>query len=51
MDLMRLWLLLRWEFGDTAIERVLSQLVSLALSTAYWLMVAAALTFIVSRIS
>ncbi len=51
MDLMRLWLLLRWEFGETATERVMSQLVSLVLSTGYWLSVAAALTFIVSRIS
>ncbi len=51
MDLLRLWLLLRWEFGETAMEKVMSQLLSLALSTGYWLSVAAALTFIVSRIS
>ncbi len=51
MELMHLWLLLRWEFGQTATEKVLSQLVSLVLSTGYWLSVAAALTFIVSRIS
>ncbi len=51
MDLMRLWLLLRIEFGETTVERVMSQLVSLGLSTSYWLAVAAALTFIVSRIS
>ena len=51
MDLMRLWLLLRWEFGESATERVLSQLLSLVLSTGYWLTVAAALTFIVSRVS
>lgn len=51
MDLMRLWLLLRWEFGQTATERVMSHLLSLALSTGYWLLVAAALTFIVSRIN
>ena len=51
MELLRLWLLLRWEFGQTATERVMSQLLSLVMSTGYWLMVAAALTFIVSRIS
>lgn len=51
MDLFRLWLLIRWEFGQSVTERVVSQLVSLVLSTGYWLMVAAALTFIVSRIS
>lgn len=51
MDLMHLWLLLRWEFGETTTEKVMSQLVSLALSTGYWLSVAAALTFIVSRLS
>ena len=51
MDLMRLWLILRWEFGQTATERVMSQLLSLVMSTGYWLTVAAALTFIVSRIN
>ena len=51
MDLMRLWLILRWEFGHTATERVMSQLLSLLISTGYWLTVAAALTFIVSRIN
>ncbi len=51
MELLRFWLLLRWEFGTTALERVFSQLLSLVLSTGYWLLVAAALTFIVSRIN
>ncbi len=51
MELFRLWLLLRWEFGETATERVFSQVVSLVLSTGYWLSVIAAATFIISRLS
>ncbi len=51
MDLLNLWLLLRWDFGQSPVERVVSQLATLALSTAYWLLVAVALTLIVSRLS
>lgn len=51
MELINLWLLLRWEFGQTAAGRVLSQLTTLTLSTAYWLVVAGLLTLIVSRLS
>ena len=51
MDLLNLWLLLRWEFGQTIVERVVSQLTTLVLSTAYWLLVAALLTVIVSKLS
>ena len=51
MDLLNLWLLLRWEFGQTAVERVVSQLTTLVLSTAYWLLVAALLTVIVGKLS
>jgi hypothetical protein len=51
MDLLNLWLLLRWQFGQTPVERVVSHLATLALSTGYWLAVAALLTLIVSRLS
>ena len=51
MELFRLWLLIRWEFGETATERVMSQVVSLVMSTGYWLGVIAAATFIISRLS
>ncbi len=51
MDLLNLWLLLRWEFGQSTVERVVSQLTTLVLSTAYWLLVAALLTVIVSKLS
>lgn len=51
MDLLNLWLLLRWDFGQTPVERVVSQLTTLAISTGYWLLVAALLTLIVSRLS
>lgn len=51
MDLLNLWLLLRWDFGQTPTARVVSQLTTLVLSTGYWLSVAAALTIIVSRLS
>ncbi len=51
MDLLNLWLLIRWDFGQTPLERVISQLATLALNTVYWLLVAGLLTLIVSRLS
>ena len=51
MELLRFWVLLKLSFGTTTFERSISQILSLALSTGYWFMVAAALTFIVSRIN
>lgn len=49
--LVDLWLLLRWNFGQTPLERMLAQLTTLVLSTLYWIMVAALLTFVVSHLS
>lgn len=56
MDLINLWLLLRWDLGEegrnqTRRERVISAILRLVLSTAYWMMVAALLTVIVSKLS
>lgn len=56
MDLLNLWLLLSWDAGEegrkqTRSEKVISALRRLVLSTAYWLLVATALTLIVSRLS
>ncbi len=56
MDLLQLWLLIRWDLGEegreqTRRERVLSAVYRLVFSTGYWLLVAAALTIIVSRLS
>ena len=56
MDLLQLWLLIRWDLGEegreqTRRERVLSAIYRLVLSTGYWLLVATLLTIIVSRLS
>ena len=50
MELLRLWLLIRWEFGNTSLERVVSQFLSLVMSTVYWFLVVSVFTFIISRI-
>lgn len=49
--LVDLWLLLKWNFGQTPLENLLSQLTTLVLSTLYWVLVAALLTFVVSHLS
>ncbi len=56
MELFDLWLLIRYDLGgegqeQTRKERVLSAILRLVLSTGYWLLVAALLTIIVSRLS
>lgn len=56
MDLVNLWLLIRWDAGEegreqTHSERVISAVRRLTLSTAYWLGIAAALTVIVSHLA
>lgn len=56
MGLLDLWLLIRYDLGEegreqTRKEQVLSAIFRLVLSTSYWLLVAALLTVIVSRLS
>lgn len=56
MDLINLWLLIRWDLGEegrgqTRWERTISAILRLMLSTAYWMMIAALLTVIISKLS
>ena len=49
--LVQLWLLLRWDGEPMSLKVLLGQLTTLALSTLYWVLVAALLTLVVSHLS
>lgn len=56
MDLVNLWLLLRWNLGaegevKTPRQVLISNVLTVVGSTVYWLIVAAILTIIISRLS
>ena len=51
MELVNLWLLIRWGVNSNQPQTTSQAVLSLLVSTTYWLIVAAILTIIISRIS